>query len=159
MLVLETALRIRREHASGKAIKAIARDLHLSRKVVRKAIRAPQADMAYRRELQPLPKLGPFQGQLDTGKTHLAGAITANVVRDCARGRYFNTVDLVNRLEEETRLDKAGALATQRSRLDLVVLDELGYLSFAHSGGQLPFRLTSKLYERTSVIVTTDLGW
>src|SRR3546814_11960491 len=66
MLVLETVLRIRREHASGKAIKAIARDLHLSRKVVRKAIRAPDADMAYRRAVQPLPKLGPFQGQLDT---------------------------------------------------------------------------------------------
>ena len=55
MLVLETVLRIRREHASGKAIKAIARDLHLSRKVVRKAIRAPEADMGYRREVQPLP--------------------------------------------------------------------------------------------------------
>jgi len=50
-------LRIRREHASGKAIKAIARDLHLSRKVVRKALRAPDADMAYRREVQQLPKL------------------------------------------------------------------------------------------------------
>ena len=65
MLVLETVLRIRREHASGKAIKAIARDLHLSRKVVRKAIRAPEADMGYRREVQPLPKLGPFQTRLD----------------------------------------------------------------------------------------------
>ena len=66
MLVLETVLRIRREHASGKAIKAIARDLHLSRGVVRKAIRSPEADMAYRREVQPLPKLGPFQARLDT---------------------------------------------------------------------------------------------
>ena len=65
MLVLETVLRIRREHASGKAIKAIARDLHLSRKVVRKAIRAPEADMGYRRAVQPLPKLGPFQARLD----------------------------------------------------------------------------------------------
>ena len=65
MLVLETVLRIRREHASGKAIKAIARDLHLSRKVVRKAIRAPEADTKYRREVQPLPKLGPFQMRLD----------------------------------------------------------------------------------------------
>ena len=65
MLVLETVLRIRREHAAGKAIKAIARDLHLSRKVVRKAIRAPEADMGYRREVQPLPKLGPFQARLD----------------------------------------------------------------------------------------------
>jgi hypothetical protein len=61
MLVLETVLRIRREHAAGKAIKAIMRDLHLSRRVVRKAIRSPEADMGYRREVQPLPKLGPFQ--------------------------------------------------------------------------------------------------
>ncbi len=49
MLVLETVLRIRREFASGKAIKAIARDLRLSRKVVRKAIREPDAEFAYRR--------------------------------------------------------------------------------------------------------------
>ena len=55
MLVLETVLRIRREHAAGKAIKAIMRDLHLSRGVVRKAIRSPEADMGYRREVQPLP--------------------------------------------------------------------------------------------------------
>ena len=65
MLVLETVLRIRREHAAGKAIKAIMRDLHLSRKVVRKAIRSPEADMGYRREVQPLPKLGPFQARLN----------------------------------------------------------------------------------------------
>ena len=65
MLVLETVLRIRREHASGKAIKAIMRDLHLSRGVVRRAIRAPEADTKYRREVQPLPKLGPFQMRLD----------------------------------------------------------------------------------------------
>jgi DNA replication protein DnaC len=78
-------------------------------------------------------------GGTGTGKTHLAIAITASVVRAGARGRYFNTVDLVNRLEEESRLGKAGALAAQLSRLDLVVLDELGYLPFARSGGQLLF--------------------
>ena len=75
-------------------------------------------------------------GGTGTGKTHLAVAITASVVRAGARGRYFNTVDLVNRLEEESRMGKAGALAAQLSRLDLVVLDELGYLPFARSGGQ-----------------------
>ncbi len=77
-------------------------------------------------------------GGTGTGKTHLAIAIaiTAAVVRAGARGRYFNTVDLVNRLEEESRLGKAGALASQLGRLDLVVLDELGYLPFARSGGR-----------------------
>ena len=65
MLVLETVLKIRREHAAGKAIKAIARDLRLSRKVVRKAIRAPEAGSSYRRTVQPLPRIGPFQERLD----------------------------------------------------------------------------------------------
>src|SRR3546814_3836816 len=53
MFVLETVVRIRREHASGKAIKVIARDLRLSRKVVRKAIRSPEA-FNYQRTVQPL---------------------------------------------------------------------------------------------------------
>jgi len=66
MLVVETVVRIRREHANGKAIKAIAWDLRLSRKVVRKAIRAPEGVFDYHRTVQPLPRLGPFQGRLDT---------------------------------------------------------------------------------------------
>src|SRR3546814_17643869 len=65
MLVVETVVRIRREHASGKAIKAIARDLRLSRKVVRKAIRSPEAAFNYQRTVQPLPRIGPYQERLD----------------------------------------------------------------------------------------------
>ena len=65
MLVLETVVRIRREYAGGKAIKAIARDLHVSRKVIRKAIRAPEGAFDYRRKVQPLPRIGPFQDRLD----------------------------------------------------------------------------------------------
>lgn len=62
--VLETVVQLRREHASGKAIKAIARDLRLSRKVVRKAIWTPEGAFDYRRTVQPLPPLGPFQERL-----------------------------------------------------------------------------------------------
>jgi DNA replication protein DnaC len=98
-------------------------------------------------------------GGTGTGKTHLATAITASAVCAGARGRYFNTVDLVTRLEEEARIGKAGTIAAQLSRHDLVVLDELGYLPFARSGGQLLFQLINKLYEQTSVIIPTNLAF
>jgi len=65
MLVVETVIRIRRERAGGKAIRAIARDLRLSRKVVRKAIGAPEGAFTYHRTVQPLPRIGPFQERLD----------------------------------------------------------------------------------------------
>ncbi len=66
MLVVETVVRVRRDYAGGKPIKAIARDLRLSRKVVRKAIRAPEGSFDYHRSVQPLPRIGPFQERLDT---------------------------------------------------------------------------------------------
>ena len=96
-------------------------------------------------------------GGTGTGKSHLAIAIAAACVRRGTKARFFNVLDLVNRLEAETRSGRAGRLADQLLRVNLVVLDELGYLPFAQAGGQLLFHLISKLYERTSIIVTTNL--
>lgn len=96
-------------------------------------------------------------GGTGTGKTHLAVAIARQSVRSGKRCRYFNLVDLVNQLEQEKLNGRGGKLATSLARLDLVVLDELGYLPFSKSGGQLLFHLISKLYEKTSLLITTNL--
>lgn len=86
-------------------------------------------------------------GGTGTGKTHLAIAIGRACVRTGARVRYYNTIDLVNRFDDETPAGKPGRIADHLSRLDLVILDELGYLPFALSGGQLLFHLTGRAAE------------
>jgi DNA replication protein DnaC len=95
-----------------------------------------------------------------TGKSHLATAIgVAGITEHSKRVRFYSTVDLVNALEREKGEGKAGRIAGSLLRMDLVILDELGYLPFSQAGGALLFHLLSKLYEHTSVVITTNLDF
>jgi DNA replication protein DnaC len=99
-----------------------------------------------------------FIGGTGTGKTHLATALgVSGIAHHGKRVRFYSTVDLVNLLEQEKAAGKVGRLAFSLLRMDLVILDELGYLPFSQSGGALLFHLLSKLYEHTSLMITTNL--
>jgi DNA replication protein DnaC len=101
-----------------------------------------------------------FVGGPGTGKTHLATALgVAGITSHGKRVRFYSTVDLVNALEQEKAQNKAGRIAASLSRVDLVILDELGYLPFSQAGGALLFHLLSKLYEHTSIMITTNLDF
>jgi DNA replication protein DnaC len=98
-------------------------------------------------------------GGTGTGKTHVATAIGVAAIHQGKRVRFFNAVDLVNQLEREKQQGKTGNLAKQLVQIDAVILDELGYLPFPASGGALLFHLISQLYEKTSLIITTNLSF
>ena len=100
-----------------------------------------------------------FVGGTGTGKTHLATAIGIKAIHSGRRVRFYNVVDLVNLLIKEQQDDKQGRLARIMQPLDAVIFDELGYLPFPASGGALLFHLISKLYEKTSILFTTNLNF
>ena len=112
------------------------------------------ADLSFTQDAQNVV----FIGGPGTGKTHLATALgISGLTHHGKKVRFYSTVDLVNALEQEKAQGKAGRIALSLMRMDLVVLDELGYLPFSQAGGALLFHLLSKLYEHTSVMITTNL--
>lgn len=96
-------------------------------------------------------------GGTGTGKSHLAISIAAKAVRKGYKARFFNLVDLANQLERDVLDGAAGRLAKQMEKMDILVLDELGYLPFSKNGGQLIFHLLSKIQANTSLIITSNL--
>ena len=112
------------------------------------------ADLAFTQDAQNVVLIG----GPGTGKTHLATALgISGVTHNGKRVRFYSTVDLANALEQEKSQGRAGRIAMSLGRMDLVVLDELGYLPFSQAGGALLFHLLSTLYEHTSVMITTNL--
>ena len=121
---------------------------------VDKALVQKLADLSFTEDAQNVVLIG----GPGTGKTHLATALgISGLTRHAKRVRFYSTVDLVNALEQEKAQGKAGRIALSLTRMDLVILDELGYLPFSQAGGALLFHLLSKLYEHTSVLITTNL--
>jgi DNA replication protein DnaC len=97
-----------------------------------------------------------FVGGTGTGKTHVASALAVSAIHQAKHVRFYNAVDLVNQLEKEKHQGKAGSLAKRLLQMDAVIIEELGYLPFPQSGGALLCHLISQLYEKTSLIITTN---
>jgi DNA replication protein DnaC len=142
----------------GQARFPVAKDLDTF-KFTESAVDEPQIRSLYEGSFLEERSNLIFVGGTGTGKTHLSIAIAANLVRQGSRARFYNLVDLANDLEQENLAGRGGRLTASLSRFNLVVLDELGYLPFSKNASQLLFHLISRLYEQTSVIITSNLAF
>jgi DNA replication protein DnaC len=159
-----------RAEGTDRAMRSVRHQLHSARFPIHRDLAgfdfaASKVDATLIRRLATLEFTEAAQnlvliGGTGTGKTHLATALgVAAVTQHSKRVRFYSTVELVNTLEQEKAAGKQGRLAYGLMRMDLVILDELGYLPFSQAGGALLFHLLSKLYEHTSVIITTNLSF
>ncbi|MGZ3354949.1 MAG: IS21-like element helper ATPase IstB [Isosphaeraceae bacterium] len=98
-----------------------------------------------------------FLGSAGTGKTHLATALGLAACRAGYRVRFFAAAALVNRLEEAQKQYQLERFLTQLDKTDLLVCDELGYLSFSRAGAELLFQVFADRYERRSLLITSNL--
>jgi len=129
-------------------------------KFTESVVNEPQVRTLHRCEFVDETENIVFIGGPGTGKTHIATAIGVQaIVHHHRRVRFLSTIELVNALEQEKLNARQGRLANRLAHVDLVILDELGYLPFSQAGGALLFHLLSKLYERTSLIITTNLSF
>jgi DNA replication protein DnaC len=98
-----------------------------------------------------------FVGNSGTGKTHLAVALGLAACRHGQRVRFFTAAGLVNRLEEAQKQYQLDRFLEQLHRADVLICDELGYLSFSRVGAELLFQVFTERYERKSLLVTSNL--
>src|SRR5262245_29350268 len=98
-------------------------------------------------------------GSPGTGKTHLAVALGLAACRQGRRVRFFTAAALVTRLEEAQKQHQLERALAQLDRTDLLICDELGYLSFSRAGAELLFQVFADRYERRSLLVTSNLAF
>jgi DNA replication protein DnaC len=98
-------------------------------------------------------------GNAGTGKTHVAIALGLAICRLGQRVRFVTAASLVTQLEEAQQQHRLDRLLSQLDRVDLLIIDELGYLSFSRAGAELLFQVFADRYERRSVLVTSNLAF
>ena len=100
-----------------------------------------------------------FIGATGTGKTHLATGLGLAACRRGLRVRFFTAAALVSKLEQAQKRYTLDKFLGQLDRAELLICDELGYVSFGRNGVELPFRLTTDRYERSSALITSNLAF